>query len=480
MKKLFLFICVFVSLSNFSQKTIIEEKFEKDNEPLSFHILPYFNQIIIDKGKIPGMSWKRNIKTSTRYDSDGSKKVLIQNGNQMDLVTYSYDNNTFKASEFASMKWTNDYKIYSNNFVSSIIDKKLEFSYFNNQYIFNVGDIKEENVHNLFEEDLYLFKTDIKTLKTEKIKLEIPFKNINIKDYYKLKKLDFKSRFYKDYFEIVTKLIKPNCKSFVLNRVLFDFNGKMISKMMYDIDLENSIIQSYNGGGIVTTSGMFSADKLAFNTENEFNVVSMMEGFVNQLSINNTVTDANQNFYIYGLYGEKEEKSIDSKPRGYYIFKYNKEGKLLWKKTEDVVNKDFNKYSSLSNLNLKLFLRADKLDLVIFTSKLEDLLIYKEFNSENSIVLNDKTIPFEEEGISASSVQNDFLLAFFHLDEWKKIRCNPMTLVFYDTNTKLKNYIDSFKPKKEKTFFNTYAFEKGLWLIESDNKTYYKVSYFEN
>ena len=483
MKKLFAAFIFLTSLISYSQKTIVEDVFDKENRPVSFHVLPNFNQIIIESGKIPGMSWKRSIKTVTRYDDDGTKKVLLQSGDQMDLEVNYVDNNVFKACEFASMKWSTDFKIYVDKDVSQLISKDIEHSYFNNLYLFDLGNEKQKSVYNLFDDDLYLFKTNIKTLKSDKIKLDIPFKNVNYKEFFKLKKLAYKAVYNLNNFEIVLKFIDLNCNSTVVNRLIYDYNGKFITKKSYKIDIENALVESNNKGGIIISNGGnggVSSDKLAFNQINEFNVIDTMLGFADQLSVNNFIVDNKQNVYFYGLFGEKGDKSIDGTPRGYYVFKFDKEGKLLWKKLEDIVKKDFNKYASTANLYVTLLNRGSKLDFVIFSSRFEDMLIYKEINIESGELTNSKDIAIDESSVSVAGIQDDFLLAFFNLKDWKKVRCNPMTLVYYETIPKFKTYIDTFQSKKEKTYINSYAFEKGIWLIESDNKTYYKVSYFDN
>jgi hypothetical protein len=190
MKKILMFSFGLTSLICTAQKTIIEEKFEKENRPLKYHLLPKFNQIFIEKGKIPGMSWKRNIKTVASYNADGSSKLILKNGNQMDLNLNEFDSTVFCASEFASMKWENDFKIYSDDLSSDVLDRKLNPHFFNKDFLFSIGnEDKPYSMINVLKDDLFLIKTGIKTKKTEKIKLDIPFKNNDFKAYYKLKKV---------------------------------------------------------------------------------------------------------------------------------------------------------------------------------------------------------------------------------------------------------------------------------------------------
>lgn len=481
MKKIFILAFGLVSFASLAQKTIVEEKFEKDNVPLSFHVYPNFNEITIEKGSIPSMSWKRKIKTVTRFNSNGTNKVLLTNGNQMDFENNTFDNSVFIASDFASAKWNNDFKVYSENSVSNLLDKNLKHSYFNNEYLFQVSNDEYNITLDLLKDVVYLYKTNIKTLKSEKILLDIPFKNLNLKEYYKLKKLFIHTKYNKDNFEISYKLIAPNLLSVETVRLVFDYSGKLISNTKFPIVLGQNLVQSYNGAGVnIIVSGPINSTKLPFNLENDFNVVDMMDNVENQPSVNNYIVDNEKNLYFYGLFGTNGKKSIFENPKGFYVSKFNSEGKLLWTKSDLISNKSFNNYSSVTNLQVKLFSRGDKLDFVIFTPKFNNILIFKELNSKTGSLNIEKDITFEESAVLGMSVQNDFLLAFLHLKDWKKIRINPMGLVVYEINSKFKNYVDSLKNSKNKIYLNAHQFEKGIWLIESDNQSYYKVTYFDH
>jgi hypothetical protein len=481
MKKIFILAFGLVSFVSTAQKTIVEEKFEKDNVPLSFHVLPNFNEISIEKGSIPSMSWKRNIKTVTRFNSDGTNKVLLSSGNQMDFENNLFDNSVFLASDFASAKWTNDFKVYSENSVSKLLDKNLKHSYFNNEFLFHVSNEDYNVTLDLLKDIVYLYKTNIKTSKTEKILLDIPYKNLNLKEYYKLKKLFIQTKYNKDNFEISYKLISPNLLSVEIVRFVFDYSGKLISNTKFPIDLGLNLVQSYNGSGVnIITSGPINSTKLPFNLVNDFNVIDMMDNVENQLAVNNYIVDNEKNLYFYGLFGTNGKKSIFENPKGFYISKFNSEGKLLWTKSDFINNKSFNNYSSVTNLQVKLFSKGDKLDFVIFTPKFNNILIFKELNSNTGSINIEKDITFEESAVMGMSIQKDFLLAFLHLKDWKKIRINPMGLVIYEINSKFKNYVDSLKNSKNKIYLNAHQFQKGIWLIESDNETYYKVTYFNH
>ena len=57
------------------------------------------------------------------------------------------------------------------------------------------------------------------------------------------------------------------------------------------------------------------------------------EDFVDDGSINNMLFDNDGNVFVYGMMGKKDKENIlINKIMGYYIFKFDKLGKLIWKK----------------------------------------------------------------------------------------------------------------------------------------------------
>ena len=61
---------------------------------------------------------------------------------------------------------------------------------------------------------------------------------------------------------------------------------------------------------------------------------------------------------------------------------------------------------------------------------------------------------------------------------WENGKVRVKNQYRYTKIKKFKSYIDSIAFSEKKIYLNTLSSKEGIWLIESDNETYYKVTYF--
>ena len=466
MKKILLLAFGLVSLVSTAQKTIVEEKFEKDNVPLSYNFLSKSNKLIIQKGKHVGVSTNREVHSLNSYDANGIKQTLLKDAVVMN-VGFSTMDNSFMATQYAAMKWDTDFKVYNDNKVSGLINKDERTFHFNKEYFYSIVNTKGKSDIDIDKEDVFLQKYSINDKKTIKTKLEKPSINsINKEEYYKLKKIDYKLFLRKDYFEFVTKIIKKDCKSATLFRTLYNYDGKIIKKIELQISIDNPFTLTNNGGG-----------NLKYVSQGNITVTM----FDDQLSINNFIIDEQTNdIYLYGLYGKKGKESLNTDLSGYYVTKYDSTGKQLWQKTQDIIDKQLNSFGNAGNLFLSTSLKNDKLNFIIYSDKYDEFLFYKDLNLLNGNEIKANKIIYKEDKVyTMMTGTRDFILSFFKIDK-TKIRFDALGLVYNDSNKSFKSYISSIASADKKIYLNTLSSKEGIWLIESDNETYYKVTYFEH
>ena len=464
MKKILLLTFGLVSLVTTAQKTIVEEKFEKDNVPLSYNFLQKSNKLVIQKGKHVGVSTNREVHSLNSYDANGNKQALLNDGVLMN-VSFSTFYNSFIASEYAAMKWSTDFKVYHENQVSNLINKEERTSLFNKDYSFSVVNTKGKSDIDMDKEDVFLQKYSFKDKKSVKIKLEKPSLNsINKAEYYKLKEINYKRIFRKDYFEFVTKIIKKDCKSATIFRTLYNYDGKIIKKMELQVSIDNPFTLTNNGGG-----------NLKYVSQGNITVTM----FDDQLSINNFIIDQQtDDIYLYGLYGKKGKESLNSDLTGYYVIKFDSSGKQIWQQSHDITDKQLNSFGNAGNLFVSSFLKNDKLNFIIYSEKYDEFLFYKDLNLSNGNEIKGNKITYKEDKVyTMMTGTRDFILSFYKIDK-TKIRFDAFAIVYFDSNKKFKSYIDSIASSEKKIYLNTLSSKEGIWLIESDNETYYKVTYF--
>ena len=94
--------------------------------------------------------------------------------------------------------------------------------------------------------------------------------------------------------------------------------------------------------------------------------------------------------------------------------------------------------------------------------------------------INSAKISFDVDKMYQSEYRNTQVVAFFTLKEYKKLKLDLTSLYLNNVNKKVQNYLIELNKAKDKIFVNSRISDKGVWLIESDNDEYYKVTFFEN
>lgn len=468
MKKSIFFIAILSSLMSFAQQVIVEEKFEKNLVPIGYHFSPLSNKIFIEKGKhSEGMSRNKQVNSIVCYDSKGLKANLLENVNVMN-VRFSPSGNLFRTDEYEKMSFSGDHKFYKNGKKIADLPKSNNFKLMLDDFLFTSN-------HKFKEKELSFTITDLPSFKATEKKCESPsydrIVNENNVEYAR----DVKTRVAvaKDYFQVISKSISKDYKSTTLYLTRFNYEGKKLSDVGYKIDIKNDfLIYSNNNGGNTETKGFGDTAKRIFSDD---------------LSINNFIVDPDtKEVYVYGLYGKRLEKSNDNSntPLGYYVFKFKEDGTKIWEVINRIDDKsDFSDNQNLTYLYVDLFLMGDS---VVFNvgakESLDDYIHYIKLNSNGKVDSNSK-ITFKSES-SAYNISSYGDKKFLHAnltnkEDLKNKILDYKTMVVYNTNQKIKNYIMTVN-NKNKTSFCTVANKGNTWLIESDNETYYKVTYFEN
>lgn len=468
MKNLFLCIAAFSSIFLNAQSVIVDEKFDKDYVPIGYNVSLVSNKIFIEKGKHSvGMSRNKQVNSITSYDSKALKTILLENVQVMN-VRYSPTGNLFKTDEYEKMSFSGDYKYYKNGKKIAELPKNNTFSLILDDFLFNNGNKIEGGDLNFTITELPSFKKISKKYESPRLDRIV---NANNVDY--ARDVVTSTRASNDYFEIISKAISKDYKSTTLYRTRYTYEGKKISDVGYKIDIKNDfLIYSNNNGGNTETKGSGDTAKRIFSDD---------------LSINNFIVDPITNeVYVYGLYGKRAEKSNDNSntPLGYYVFKFKEDGTKIWEVINPIDDKgDFTDNQNMTYLYVDLFIMGDS---VVFSAgakeSLDDYIQYVKLNSNGKVDSSSK-ITFKSES-NAYNITSYGDKKFLHAnltnkDDLKNKILDYKTIIVYNTNQKIKNYIKTVN-NKNKTSFCAIVNKGSIWLIESDNETYYKVTYFEN
>ena len=474
MKKLLLLSFCLVTFLGKAQITIVEEKLEKDNY-IDYRLLPKSNVMIITKNKpMGGLVAADFINNISSYDIDGNKKVL---SNDINLygITLSDSENAILTSDVSSglFKAKMEYLI-DGKFIELSKEASKDFVYrdskkFTSKYQYILKNQKERVDISLEKDDAYLSVTDILTQKREKYKIEKPNTDRLVgPNFIKAKEdLGFKLVVnYDETIDLVTKSISKDYTKTRLYKTRYSNVGKKLNEVSFELSLQDkTFLYSLNNGGAIKR------------------LANLPDIFADDLSINNYYEDSkNGDIYIYGLYGDKiESLNSNAKPLGYYVFKFDKAGNKIWESINKIEHKEFNASHGMNTVYVSLEELNGNLCFIVGLEKVKDYLSYGivEKTSGKEIKKNVMFINKFSSRINATVKFINLNILYKGINELKGNFFNYIGIIALDTNLKFSDYIKA-KTSNNELYFKAFFSDKGIWLIESDNKEYYKVTFFEN
>lgn len=480
MRKKLLLFSLLTSFGLSAQTTIIDEKFEKDNVPLSYDFLYFKNKFIIEKGKHIGISTNRLVTALNSYDNKGTKEELVS-GVELMNVEFSESGDVFTAVDYSKLSYKGQYYQYfvNNKAVSKIKTSEKEkynredvIGYdFNDLYEIGLTNEKGKKDINIEKNDIYLELTEIATGKHQRIQLEKPsLDRLKGENLIKPEEdLGFYVRsFDNETFEIVTKSISKDYKTSTIYRTVYNFQGKKIEDLSYTVSLTN-FFQLYSNTGV---------SKLKEGSHDK-----TVQIFSNDLGINDFIIHLQTgDVYVYGLLGKKAKELNDyNEPGGFYVVKFDKTGKKIWESINEISDKkEFNDKMHLIRIKNSLRLEKNKLVFAASSNYYNNYMHYAFLDPTTGKVTKTNKINFDEEKITTMMTgTRKFILSFFTNDMLKNKVFDFNGLIAYDTNDGFKKYVNSVDSKTKKYFRTLFGINGSTWLLETDNETYYKLNYFE-
>lgn len=469
MKKVILLFLIANSSISFAQQLITEEKFKKEDRPVGYDFIDDTNKLIIHKGRFVGMSKNREVNQLISFDSEGNKTTLLEKGEYM-FPSFSNQGKTVCLADYNSLSWEGKkYQILFNGKLSKVFEKDDFYNSRSNdthQFYFKCDKFKNK--------DLFMWKRNLNDLKESKVIVEKP--NIdrllcdNCIDFDD-DKIPYKIKQTNEGFEIFTVSIRDGLKSAIYFRTIYNNEGLKTNEISYNIELKNDYL---------TYSSAFAPEY----------VNSSSRRFV-ELGISDFQEDKNtKDVYIYGLIGKKGGKSTAfNTPLGYYIMKFNKEGKKIWESINYIdENDDFSRKWNVFYLMKKLIIQNDKLYFFTGSNLFNSahFLHLAELNKETGKLITSNKHEYDIKKVNivmnVDPRDRQFFTSYVtDKKEFKNKILDILGYVYYYKNKVFKGYIDSLNTD-EKLMFQVAKAEQedGFWLLETDNEKYYKVLYFKH
>ncbi|MBF4515878.1 hypothetical protein IRZ71_05970 [Flavobacterium sp. ANB] len=503
MKKILLSIAMFSTIYISAQAVIVEEKYEDRNEPITFQYLPNSKKIVVYKGSPISMSYSYITTNALSFDVNGKKSVLFENEKLMS-PTFSVTENTYKANDATKIKKAN-YKYFQdknvfpvnydtledlntnyfgrydyNSVLCAVEDRSSEMFFdasFNDSHDFGFTNQKQKGTINFEKDDIYLESIEITSNARKRFKLEKP--NLSLLKGDAFAEQDYKTSFIcklngNENFDIITKSVSADFQTTILYKTTYDFVGKKINEIPLTLKLNNKFfITSDNSGG---PKGFVSAYE---KPGNPFTAAAKGLG---TLSVNNYYEDKKTgDIFVYGAFSEKATKIIGgvTTPKGFYVFKFDKNGTKLWESINAIVSKDFFEKTHTSS-RLQINLLEYKKDL-IFSVSVNDFTEFSYSTKVDKLTGSISKINFIEYNNNTSNLKNKaFINNSYVSGEFKNKVFSQMTFVAMIVNPNVMSYVKSVSKDGKKLYYESIICDEGIWLVETDNKESYKILFFKD
>lgn len=503
MKRILLCIYLFSSVYLSAQTVIVDEKFEDKNEPITFEYLPNSKKFVVYKGFGITMTLSYITTNALSFDVDGKKTTLFEN-EKLVSPTFSVTENTYKAYDATKFMQAN-YKFFQDKNVFPVNHDALEdlnsnffgrFDYnhvlnnvtnrwpndffnasFNDVYDFGFTNQKQKEKIDFEKDDIYLETIEIKSSSRKRVKIDKPDLTLLKGDAYA--KADLKTSFSaklngNDNFDIITKSVSSDFQTTILYKTTYDFEGKKIKELPLTLKLSDKIF---------VTSDNYGGPK-DFNTTPAhpgypFDVVRVTLGTmsINHYFIDKTTGD----IYVYGIYGEKAPKEINGgvSPKGFYVFKFDKNGIKLWESVNKIDGKEF-----FEKINMTSRLQVNLLE---YNKNLSFSVSVNDFTEFSYSTIVDKStgsiskINFIEYNNNTSNLKSKaFVNNSYVSGEFKNKVFSQMTFVAMIVNPNVMSYVKSVSKEGKKLYYETVICDEGIWLVQTDNKESYKILLFKD
>lgn len=490
MKKTITVINLFFVLTFFGQTKIYETELSKDKTRRVDCIYSQKQNKIIVNSSINSKSYAFN---NSIIIDENANVVNLVDGETFTSLYYSDTDGSYYIKDLLGYYKPANYNFYANNEVSKLTKKITieDEDYLNKErLIYLTGEKDDVNV-NIEKDNLYFNIFDYKKNNIKKIKIEKPdYKRLKGDDKYNLKGDGYLSKdhpssistnYFNDKFEIYTKTIFKDKNKAIIYRTIYNDIGKIEKEIEYNVSIDN-----FTFGNMLPVN---SYSKNRDHTESSIYVIGIDKYTyripIKDLDINDFFIDyTNSDFYVYGIFlNDKDE------PSGFYIQKFSFDGTLIWKKMYDVLDdEDFNrqhnanfivKFWKETGIALQQSFNDSELVLNLKGEASGSDRYYNYYvidKSNGNLIDKNQTKPkVDYDGMRK---ENSYGLTYYYTPN-KNINLSDNGYLAYNLNDKIKKHIDSYSKPKDDFYFDAIISSKGIWLIETDNKTKYSITLYK-
>ena len=484
MKKIILAFILSINYTN-AQRILIDKNIDKNKEPLDKIYDSEKDVFLLGFGKeIGGLVSGYAVNDINLYSRKNGEETKLLSDKKFYYLFFSDDKKSFITSDISKGILRSSTKFVSLEGKEIVIEKKLlngiqvlslsgdKKIVFNNSTIYNLTNKKGElNIDLDKDKSLKLNILDMNNSTKKIVELAVPnierLKNENNIKYKAKIGVNFEIE-NNDSFSLVTKSISKDYKNMSLYKTVYSNDGKFIEDISFAIDLKGkNLLYSRNNGG-ETTFGGYEGKFTHFDDDNSIN--------------NHFIDKRNGDVYIYGLFGEDiSALNTQGNPKGYYVFKFDKNGNKVWESINKINDPDFNKDHAMVTVYTNLFeLNSNNICFSIKINGLKDYFMYSVLTKDSGTISKFKELSFEQTFAHLESVPgNEYKINSDFKDDkdFKNKEFNFNSIIAINNDKRVLEYIKNRK-SDSKTNFYTYFSDKLTWIYEEDKKSF-RIVLFE-
>lgn len=492
MKRILFSIALFSSVYLSAQTVIIDEKIEDTNYPINFEYLPNAEKFVMYRGERIKMTASYLATNASAYDSNGKRETLFEN-QELYNCSYSITEKSFMAYDVSKSIWTPYYKIFVDNKPVEINPdnrKEMNFSFFstyfggvshsknnresnnidgafNDLYVLGFSNQKNKGKIDFEKDNIFLEVLELKTGSRKRFPVEKPdltllqgdsFAKTNMKVTFRCKLNGNEN------FDLITKSVSKDFKKVILYKATYNLEGKKIKTIPFTLELTDKFfVTSGNDGG---------------PEEQEQSSVDL-----DNLSINNYLEDRKTgDLYVYGIYSDENPKKIGDRihPNGFYVFKFDKEGNKVWESINKIDGKDFfEKIRYDATLKVSLAEYNKNLVFQVYVNSFTEFTNASVVDKSTGSILKTNFLEYNNNA-SHEKLHTFISYTYDYVGDLRKKSFSQKSFAAIILNENLFKYLKSIPEGDTRLHFTTLFTDQGIWLVETDNKKYYKVLLFKD
>ncbi len=345
------------------------------------------------------------------------------------------------------------------------------FTFYSDNYICYIGNKKQIDKRKSKEpkdENIYLFRRNLDNQTTKQMILNIP-KNTDVNEelYYELGSV-FLDRFY-----IITKELNKEKNKDKYTLFAYNYDGKLISSTDLILQLKNKFFTTSNNG---FSSTYAKSTKFSNFSSPNYNSTSIQDNitvtthYLDKDAQGNVYVDLeNQFYYVYGLYTyEKDKNDYNSRYNGFYIFKFNFKGDLVWDSEHEIIDKDFNDNSVSYFMDVNFYYLKDN-TIGFRISNVNHKYFYMYLlNKSDGKISKERKVEFKIKSTLLYGYKGGSFKTGYQIKEgFGKNNLEKNTIFATFVSPKVEQFFKS-KNKDSELNYDCNISEKGIYMIEEN------------